>query len=107
VDFRGGFPTNFPTQRILCAAADLWEASPIRWEDNKSRAEETADLLFPGSPFLSCAETNSKFASHLHEEWHGEWSRLQFIVPSPMLGKTGLTHMEFSRVEAQGAAVLF
>jgi hypothetical protein len=31
---------------------DLWEASPVRFEDNKSRTEEIIDALFPGNPLL-------------------------------------------------------
>ena len=29
---------------------DLWEASPVRFEDSESHAEEVIDVLFPGNP---------------------------------------------------------
>ena len=73
------------------ALADLWEASLIRWEDSKSHAEEIIDALFPGDPFLCCAWSANQFATHSREEWRGKLSSMQFIVPSPMLSKTGLT----------------
>jgi hypothetical protein len=73
------------------ALVDLWEASPIRWEDNRSHAEDVIDLLFPGNPFLCCAESVSNFATLSREEWRGKLSILQFLVPGLMLTKTGLT----------------
>ena len=73
------------------ALVDLWEESRIRFDDNRSHAEEIIDALFPGNPLLCCAETMSKFATRHREEWRGKLSRLQFIVPSPMLAATGLT----------------
>jgi hypothetical protein len=73
------------------ALVDLWEASPIRWEDNRSHAEDVIDLLFPGNPFLCGAWSESKFATLPREDWRGQLPGLQFIVPSPMSGKIGLT----------------
>jgi hypothetical protein len=71
--------------------ADLWEESPIRFEDDKPNTEQIIDTLFPGNPFLCCAETMSSFATCSREEWRGKLSRLQFIVPSPMLAATTLS----------------
>src|SRR5438874_2627560 len=31
---------------------DLWETSPVRFEDNESHAEEVVDALFPANPLL-------------------------------------------------------
>ena len=73
------------------ALVDLWEASFIRWEDNKSHTEQIIDALFPGNPFLCCGWSESKFATLSREEWRGQLSGLQFIVPSPMSGTIGLT----------------
>jgi hypothetical protein len=73
------------------ALVELWEASFIRWEDSESHTEQIIDALFPGNLFLCCAETMSNFATHPREEWRGQLSALQFVVPSPMLGETGLT----------------
>jgi hypothetical protein len=71
--------------------ADLWELSPVPVEDNKRHAEEIADKLFPGNPLLCCGKSNSIFNTKPRESWRGEMSGLQFIVPSPMSGVSGLT----------------
>ncbi|PWT82946.1 MAG: hypothetical protein C5B58_07315 [Acidobacteria bacterium] len=70
---------------------DLWEASPVRFEDNKSHSEATIDALFPGNPLLCCGKSNSKFATRTREEWRGNLAKLQLIVPNPMTARTGLT----------------
>jgi hypothetical protein len=71
--------------------ADLWEASPIRIEDNEQRTEPIIDRLFPGNPVLCCGRSQSDFDTKLREDWRGQLSGLQFIVPSPMCAVTGLT----------------
>ena len=38
---------------------DLWEISPVRFEDNESHTEEIIDALFPGNPLLCCGRINS------------------------------------------------
>ena len=68
--------------------ADLWEASPIRWEHG---SEWVIDRLFPAD-CLICAGLNDRHFNTLRrEEWRGKMDRLQFIVPSPMLAPTGMT----------------
>ena len=67
--------------------ADLWELSPVRFEDN----ETIIDVLFPGNPFLCCGKSNSEFATQSREQWRGKLKELQVIVPSPMTSRTGLT----------------
>ena len=69
----------------------LREFSPIRYEDTDSHAEEIIDALFPGNPLLCCGASNSNFDTRSREEWRGSLSGLQFIVPSPMTARTGLT----------------
>jgi len=71
--------------------ADLWEASPVRIEDNEPRTETIIDRLFPGNPLLCCGLTQSKFATQPRDAWRGELAELQFVVPSPMSAATGLT----------------
>jgi hypothetical protein len=71
--------------------ADLWEASKPRIEDNAQHTEEIIDALFPGNPFLCCGKSNSDFDTRPREDWRGELSKLQLIVPSPMSAVTGLT----------------
>jgi hypothetical protein len=70
---------------------DLWEASPIRVDDNDAHTEELVDALFPDNPLLCCGLSDSKFDTRLREEWRGQLSPLQLIVPSPMTARTGLT----------------
>ena len=70
---------------------DLWENSPVRFEDNKSHTEEIIDALFPGDPLLCCGPSNSDFDTRTRSEWRGELSVLQLIVPSPMTARSGLT----------------
>ena len=70
---------------------DLWEGSPARLDDNKSHTEEIIDALFPGNPLLCCGKTMSDFDTKPREDWAGELSKLQLIVPSPMSAVTGLT----------------
>lgn len=72
--------------------ADLWEASPIRIEDNDPYTEEIIDRLFPGNQvLLCCGESNSVFDTRPREDWRGELSGMQLLVPSPMTARTGLT----------------
>ena len=70
---------------------DLWEASPIRIDENKPRTEEIIDALFPGNPLLCCGATKADFATRAREDWRGELSSLQLIVANPMTARTGRT----------------
>lgn len=71
--------------------ADLWEHSPIRYEDADPHTEEIIDRLFPGNPLLCCGSTNSIFKTRPREDWRGRLSGLQLIVPSPMSALAGKT----------------
>ena len=70
---------------------DLWEISPVRFEDNKSHTEEIIDALFLGNPLLCVGRSNTDFATRSREEWRGELTALQLIVPSPMTARIGHT----------------
>lgn len=70
---------------------DLWEASPVRFEDNASHAEEIIDVLFPDNPLLCVGQSNHHFATRQREKWRGRLVETQFIVPSPMIARTGHT----------------
>jgi hypothetical protein len=70
---------------------DLWENSPVRFDDNDAHTEALIDALFPGDPLLCCGLSNSDFDTRLRSEWRGELSALQLIVPSPMTARSGLT----------------
>lgn len=60
-------------------------------DDNDAHTETIADKLFPGNALLCCGESSSVFDTKPREEWRGQLSQLQLIVPSPMSAATGLT----------------
>src|SRR5665213_824116 len=66
------------------ALCDLWEASRMRLEDSEQHTEEIVDRLFPGNPLLCCGQSSDVFDTKPREDWRGELSALQLIVPSPM-----------------------
>ena len=70
---------------------DLWELSNPRIDDDKAHSERIIDRLFPGDPLLCCGKSNSDFDTRPREDWRGELSTLQFLVPSPMSAITGRT----------------
>ncbi|MEI8312716.1 MAG: hypothetical protein WCH98_18345 [Verrucomicrobiota bacterium] len=53
--------------------------------------ESVVDRLFPDDPLLCCGWEVNSFTTENREEWRGQMSELQFIVPNPMSAKTGLT----------------
>jgi hypothetical protein len=71
--------------------ADLWDASPVRIENNQPHTEEIIDRLFPGDPLLCCGWSQSAFNTRLRSQWRGQLTEMQFIVPSPMIASTGIT----------------
>jgi hypothetical protein len=73
------------------ALVDLWEASKPRLDDSAAYSEEIIDQLFPPDCLLCCGKSSQEFDTRPREWWRGELAKLQFIVPSPMTGLTGLT----------------
>ena len=71
-------------------AADLWEASPIRFDDDMPRTAEILERLFPGDPLLCAGSKYHFFTMHL-SEFKAVADALEQIVPSPMLSKWGRT----------------
>lgn len=72
--------------------ADLWELSPIRFEDSDSHAEELIDALFPGDPLLCVAKALPADAQTMpRSAWRGRLASCALIVPSPMSAPTGKT----------------
>jgi hypothetical protein len=81
-------------EAVIAAGAglvDLWEISPVRFEDKESHTEEIIDTLFPGDPLLCAGRSNSEFATQARSEWDGKLAALQLIVPSPMTARIGRT----------------
>jgi hypothetical protein len=70
---------------------ELWENSPVRFDDNNAHTEASIDALFPGNPLLCCGLSNSDFDTRSREQWRGQLSVLRLIVPSPMTARSGLT----------------
>jgi hypothetical protein len=64
---------------------DLWERSPVRFEDKNSHAEQIIDALFPGNPLLCVAQASYQFATRRRECWRGHLHRLALMVPNPMV----------------------
>ena len=85
---------NFEQIEIVVSAegrlVDLWEASPVRIETNAPKAEEVVDAFFPGNPLLCCGWSVYRFDTRPRDRWY-KLHDLQFIVPSPMSQKRGLT----------------
>jgi hypothetical protein len=74
-----------------CGLYDLWERSPLRFDDDADHCEETIDILFPDDPLLCVGKSMSKFATRRREVWRGHLARQQLILPNPMLSVYGLT----------------
>jgi len=70
---------------------DLWEISPVRFEDNEAHTEKIIDTLFPGDPLLCAGRSSYEFATRSRSEWRGKLTTLQLIVPSPMTARIGHT----------------
>ena len=68
---------------------DLWERSPIRWDDNPPRTSELLGRLFGGDPWV-CFGSNSDFTTERLSKIVMPEQYPQ-IVPSPMLDKYGTT----------------
>jgi len=69
---------------------DLWEASPVRIESNEPKTDKIIDALFPGNPLLCCGWNFYHFDTRPRDRWH-KLHDLEFIVPSPMIDRRGLT----------------
>ena len=70
---------------------DLWEVSPVRFEDCEPHTERIIDALFPDNPLLCVGQSNHGFATRTREQWRGKLAEAQLIVPSPMCAGIGRT----------------
>jgi len=68
---------------------DLWEQSPIRWDDNTPRTAELLGRLFGGDPWLCIGSNRDFFTEKLSKIIKPE--QYPQIVPSPMVDKYGMT----------------
>lgn len=93
----GGWPLRNAEQieAVVAASewrgvADLWEASPVRFDNEKPVTEALVDALFPGNPLICCGfKLDDFYGTGTREEWRGQLSDMQFIVPSPMSAEEG------------------
>lgn len=69
---------------------DLWEASPIRWDDNTPRTSELLGRLFGGGDPWVCFGSTSDFTTERLSKIIKPQQYPQ-IVPSPMVSKYGTT----------------
>jgi len=69
---------------------DLWENSPVRFDDASVNAESIIDALFPENPLLCIGAGVDACRTAPRDEWRGQLSRHSFIVPSPMTDPTGV-----------------
>ena len=84
--------------------ADLWEASPIRFDDDQPRTAEILEKLFPGDPLLCAGSKYPFFTMHL-SKFKAAADTLEQIVPSPMLAKYGRAqegHLSQHTLDATG-----
>jgi hypothetical protein len=66
---------------------DLWENSPVRFDDNHCHTEAIIDVLFPQPGTLLCVGRNNyRFETTPRKKLRGRLHKMQFIVPSPMTG---------------------
>lgn len=63
---------------------DLWELSPVRWDDDKAHTDEIVEELFPGNPRLCVGRHAKEFRTSPRLVLRGKVSKCSHIVPSPM-----------------------
>ena len=68
---------------------DLWEQSPVRWDDATPRTSELLGRLFGGDPWVCIGSNTDFFTERLSKIIKPE--QYPQIVPSPMLDKYGTT----------------
>jgi hypothetical protein len=70
---------------------DLWELSPIRFDNDKPHTEEIIDALFPKNCLLCVGKGISNFRTAKRDQLRGTLTNLSHIVPSPMSKPMGIT----------------
>ena len=84
---------------------DLWEQSPVRFDDDQAHTEEIIDVIFPDNPLLCVGVSQSIFTTRARETFRGELHQKQFIVAQKMTrpsGVTGLGHRSAHSLDNTG-----
>lgn len=76
---------------VGCDLVDIWERSPVRFDDSGPHTEEIISCLFSDDSLLCVGLSNSVFETREREKLRGRLAELQLIVPSPMTAFTGVT----------------
>ncbi len=92
-DFVPRWPVANPQKRTELVTegfglVDLWENSPIRFEDTAAHTRFILERLFPDDPLLCLGWTMSHFDTRRLSEWNSPES-MQFLTPSPMIAVAG------------------
>lgn len=83
---------------------DLWERSPIRFEDDEPHTAEILPRLFPGDPLI-CAGSKTQFFTMPLSKFIQAADNFEQLIPSPMSkqwGKTQAGHLSQRSLDATG-----
>ncbi len=86
LELRGAIIKNEPFD-----LASLAEASPTRCTQESTPTEWLIDQIFPGNPLLCVGKSAREFLTGSRNAIRGKLADCQFITPSAMSAKTGLT----------------
>jgi hypothetical protein len=64
--------------------SDLWDYSPVRWDDDEAHTEEIIDALFPADAWLCVGRHAKEFQTSTRDYLRGKLHKCSHIVPSPM-----------------------
>lgn len=84
---------------------DLWERSPIRFEDDEPHTADILPRLFPGDPFI-CAGSKTEFFTMPLSKFLQAADNFEQLIPSPMTKKWGRAqagHLSQRTLDATGA----
>jgi hypothetical protein len=70
---------------------DLWEQSPVRFDDDCSHTEGIIDVIFPDNPWLCIGIGKRDFWTGRREAFRGQLAQAEFIVAQPMFAQSGVT----------------
>jgi len=84
-------------------SVDLWEASPLRFNEDQSHVEDAIDIVYPANLLLCCGLSQDAFATRCRENWRGHLHKYAFIVPNPMTAIRGMTKKHTESEHSQQA----